>query len=412
VNTNNFSLMVFGQIVTVLGSSLLRFALSLYVLDITGRADIFAALFAISSIPILLSPVGGAISDRFNRQRLMVLYDFVCCAITLAFLLVMISGLASVFLIGTVMVLLGVVSAMETPNGAACIPLLVESHELEGANGIVQGVQALSGVAAPILGGILYGAMGIRVLVAVSCTAFALAAIMEMFIEIPFAKREQHGGIITTIAHDLKEGFSYVVKQPFILKTIILAALLNLLLSPLFIVGAPIILRMTMQSSDTVYGAGMGLLELATILGALSLGLFAPKMSIKNLYRPVAMIALLLLPMALSVFPLVLGLGFWPPVIIFMLGGIPITMAATIISIFVITKVQKRTPNENLGKVMAIAMAVSQCVAPVGQLLYGILFERFSAAVYIPILFMSAAMFVLVFVTRRILRNEEDAPNA
>jgi hypothetical protein len=61
---------------------------------------------------------------------------------------------------------------------------------------------------------------------------------------------------------------------------------------------------------------------------------------------------------------------------------------------------------------MAIAMAVSQCAAPVGQLLCGILFERFSAAVYLPILFMSAAMFVLVFVVRRILRNEEDAPNA
>jgi hypothetical protein len=44
----NFDLMMSGQIVTDLGSSLLRFALSLYVLDVTGRADLFAMLFAIS----------------------------------------------------------------------------------------------------------------------------------------------------------------------------------------------------------------------------------------------------------------------------------------------------------------------------------------------------------------------------
>ena len=47
----DFHLMVSGQIITILGSTLLRFALSLYVLDITGRADIFAGLYAVTSIP-------------------------------------------------------------------------------------------------------------------------------------------------------------------------------------------------------------------------------------------------------------------------------------------------------------------------------------------------------------------------
>jgi|GEM_PF-2885955 len=51
----DFNLMVLGQIISILGSSLLRFALSLYVLDVTGRADLFATLFAISNIPLLLS---------------------------------------------------------------------------------------------------------------------------------------------------------------------------------------------------------------------------------------------------------------------------------------------------------------------------------------------------------------------
>ena len=73
----------------------------------------------------------------------------------------------------------------------------------------------------------------------------------------------------------MKKGFLYVLKQPFILKAMLLAALLNLILTPLFVVGGPIMLRVTMQSSDTMYGIGMGLIDFATILGALSIGFFA-----------------------------------------------------------------------------------------------------------------------------------------
>lgn len=65
----NFNLMLLGQIVSVYGSALLRFGLSLYVLDITGRADIFALLFAVSNIPMLLTPVGSTI-QRFQTKTL------------------------------------------------------------------------------------------------------------------------------------------------------------------------------------------------------------------------------------------------------------------------------------------------------------------------------------------------------
>jgi MFS family permease len=395
--------MVAGQIVTVLGSSLLRFALSLYVLDITGRADIFAAMFAVSNIPILLSPIGGAISDRYNRRFLMVLYDALCFGIALAFLLFM-RG-APVFAVGAVMVLLGIVGAMETPNGAACVPLLVPENELEGANGIIQAVQALSGVAAPILGGILYGALGISALVAISCAAFGLAALMEAFIKIPFVKRPQSGSMAATIARDLKDGFAYVASQPFMRKFMILAALINFFLSAYILVGAPIILRVTMQSGDTAYGIGMGLINLATIIGALMVGAVAKKMSVKTLYLWILAMALILLPAALALTPFALGLGFYPSFIAFMLCAMPICAIATIVSIFVMAKVQKKTPNENLGKVMAIIMAVAQCAAPAGQAMYGFLFEAFSAAVYLPTLFAGAAMLVMAGLTRRSLRG-------
>jgi MFS family permease len=167
----DFNLVVLGQIISVVGSSLLRFALSLYVLDRTGRADIFASLYAISSIPLLLAPLGGALADRFNRRNLMVIFDLANGAIVLFLILCMQAGSTSIAVIGVVMVLLSIVGSFETPTTSASIPLLVEESKLEGANGIVQAVQALSGVAAPILGGILYRMIGVQQLTVIRCVA-------------------------------------------------------------------------------------------------------------------------------------------------------------------------------------------------------------------------------------------------
>ncbi|HDR8451774.1 TPA: MFS transporter [Bacillus cereus] len=402
----DFHLMVSGQIITILGSTLLRFALSLYVLDITGRADIFAGLYAITSIPFLLAPLGGAIADRFNRRNVMVILDFINAAIVLSFIVLLLTESVSILLIGTIMFLLAVVSAMYAPVVMASIPQLVPEKKLEQANGIINGVQALSNIVAPVLGGILCGIIGLKMLVIISCLAFFLSAILEMFITIPFIKRAQESHIIPTIIKDMKEGFLYVLKQPFILEAMLLAALLNLILTPLFVVGGPIILRVTMQSSDTMYGIGMGLIDFATILGALSIGFFAKKLQMKTLYNWMLIIALLVIPVALSVTPFTLNLGYYPPFILFILSSLLIAMIMTIVSIYVITVVQKKTPNENLGKVMAIITAVSQCMAPIGQVVYGFMFEGFSTKIYLPILAISFIMIIIAVVTKKILRNE------
>ncbi|EJS58886.1 TPA: MFS transporter [Bacillus thuringiensis] len=402
----DFHLMVSGQIITILGSTLLRFALSLYVLDITGRADIFAGLYAVTSIPFLLAPLGGAIADRFNRRNVMVIFDFINAAIVLSFIVLLLTESVSILMIGTIMFLLAVVSAMYAPVVMASIPQLVPEKKLEQANGIVNGVQALSNIVAPVLGGILYGIIGLKMLVIISCLAFFLSAILEMFITIPFIKRIQEGHIVPIIVKDMKEGFLYVLKQPFILKAMLLAALLNLILTPLFVVGGPIILRVTMQSSDTMYGIGMGLIDFATILGALSIGFFAKKLQMKTLYNWMLIIVLLVIPVALSVTPFTLNLGYYPPFILFILSSLLIAMTMTIVSIYVITVVQKKTPNENLGKVMAIITAVSQCMAPIGQVVYGFMFEGFSAKIYLPIFAISFIMILIAIVTKKILRNE------
>lgn len=405
LSSKDFILVVLGQIVSMFGASLFRFALSLYILDITGRADVFAMVYAVSNIPRLIMPLGGAIADRFNRRNLMVIYDFISSIIILCLFFIMSAGILSVTIIGAVVILLSIISAMYTPTVTASIPLLVAGNKIESANGIVTAVQSLSNAVAPILGGILYKVVGVNALIILSGIAFFLSAIMELFIKLPFTKRIQEKNITMTIIKDLGNGLGYVIKNKFLLKAMFLAGVLNLVLSPLLFIGTPIILRETMHSTDTMYGLGLGLVSFAAVLGALTVGIFTKKLRMNTLYRLLIVLALLLLPMAAATMPIMLNFGYYPSFNLFMVSILPIAVILMLLDIFVISEVQKKTSNNNLGKVMAIIMAISQCAAPIGQLLYGVAFEVFKTNVYIPLLFISAILFIIAAVTRHCLKQ-------
>jgi MFS family permease len=406
-SNTNFRLLVVGQTVTLFGSALLRFALSLHVLDVTGRADVFATLYAISAVPLLLSPIGGAIADRLNRRNLMVAIDATNGAITLALIVMLLVKDGSIMAIGTAMLLFGVTSAMESPTVMACIPSVVPSEKLVQANGIISGTGSLAQIAAPVLGGVFYGIMGLNSLLVAGCVAFFLASGMEIFIRMPFEGQSREDRMVKTIAKDMRKGFAYVKDQPLVRNSMILAALLNLFLSPFFIVGIPIILRVTMNADDTLYGIGMALVECAMLLGAVAAGLFSKRMGIPTLHRWLIFIAALFVPLSAALVPSVLELGQYPSFAFFFLFALPILMIVTLISIYVIAHVQRVTPNEMLGKVMAIIMAVSQCAAPIGQVIYGFIFESFSKAAYVPALLAGAITVLIAVVARTMLRNKE-----
>ena len=78
----NFTLLVLGQASSLFGNYILRLALSMYVLEVTGSAAVFAGILSIATIPtILLSPIGGILADRADRRNIMVGLPFLVRAV-------------------------------------------------------------------------------------------------------------------------------------------------------------------------------------------------------------------------------------------------------------------------------------------------------------------------------------------
>ena len=70
MSNKNRNLLLTGQFISLLGNSIQRFSLSLYILDLTGSVAVFSALTAFSVLPqIFISPIGGAIADLTDRRK-------------------------------------------------------------------------------------------------------------------------------------------------------------------------------------------------------------------------------------------------------------------------------------------------------------------------------------------------------
>lgn len=405
----NFNLMVLGQIISLFGASILKFALSLYILDMTGKAEIFATILAVSSIPIVVfSPIGGAIADIFNRRNLMVIFDFSSSVAVLILSLFLFNDNGSILLIGIIMTILSVISTMYQPTVQSSTPILVDNEHLINANGIVAGVASLTNIAGPVLGGVLYGILGINAIVIISCISFFLSAIMEIFIQIPFVKQEQTGNIIKTIFIDIKDGIIHICKENrFTLKILFLAMAINLVLSSMLIVGIPYIVKITMESNNFLYGVAEGAISFSSLIAAVSIGIFSKHLKITNLHICFIICALIFIPMAFSVYPFILNTGFPVPFLIFIISSMLIFFTTTLISIYAITIIQLKTPNELLGKVMAILFAGTSVAMPIGQVIYGRLFDLLSDRVYIIIIGVGFITLLIAFISKITLQNEK-----
>lgn len=218
----NFTMVVIGQIISLFGNVILRFALSLYILDATGSATIFGSIMAVSMLPtIILSPFGGMLADRVNRRNIMVALDFTTAAIVFVFGLVLNEN-SAVPAIAVVLILLSLIQAFYQPSVQSSVPLLQKENHLIQANSVVNQVMAFSNLLGPVLGGILYGMFGVGPIIVISGISFFLSAVLEIFIHIPFTPPTEKGNIFHIVKSDFKDSMRFMIwKRSDILKALL-----------------------------------------------------------------------------------------------------------------------------------------------------------------------------------------------
>ena len=380
----DFTLVAIGQLISLFGNAILRFALALYVLDATGSAAVFGTVTAIAVIPtILLSPFGGILSDRVNRRNIMAALDFATAALALG-LGLLLSEENAVALITAALLLLSVIQACYTPSVNSSVPLLQTEGNLVKANAVVSQVAMLANLIGPVLGGVLYGLFGAMPIILVSGVCFFLSAVLELFIHIPFQPLDAKTGILQIVKDDLRESIRFMTReQPDILRITLMIAVYSLFVVSTITVGLPYMVRTVLGLSSQLYGAAEGLMAAAGIAGGIASGFLAGRLKTSRLYWLLVLSGAALVPVGAA---FLLGCGPMTCYIVITICIMAMQLLIALFSIFMLSLAQSRTPSHLLGKMTAYIMTLTMCAQPVGQALYGVLFDRFAGSLYLPLI--------------------------
>lgn len=373
----DFTLVVIGQIISLFGNAALRLALPLYLLDATGSEALFGLVSACAfGAMVLTSPLGGAAADRLPKARMMAALDFITCLLSAGLALLLERAPLVPLLLAGLVLLYGIQGAYQ-PAVNASVPLLVPEERLVSANGVISQVNALSQLAGPVLGGLLYSGFGLEPVLWLSGCCFLISAVMELLIHIPHPRQEREQGVLSALGRDTAQAARFLLRRrPELARGVGLVCLVNLVMSALIIVGLPILIRKHLGLDSGWYGMAEGAMALGSLLGGVLAGALGTKLTPRLCPALLALCGLLTMGMSV---PLALG----APVMLsygLITGCTAALMAlAALFSIVMLSHIQGQTPEHLLGKVMAWVITLSMCASPVGQALYGALFQTLPA---------------------------------
>ena len=405
--SKDFTLVLIGQIISLFGNAMLRFALPLYLLNLTGSSMVYGTVTACAFIPpILLSPIGGMIADRVNKRNVMVVLDFFTATLILVFSLLMHRVNLIVLLTVTLMLLYGIASAYQ-PSVQASIPALVGQEHFMMANSMINTISSFAFLIGPALGGVWYSAYGIKPILWICMFCFLLSAVMELFIHIPFEAQALKGGIWKTVKMDFTESVRFIQKEkPVIGKTLFVISGINLFLSAMIIVALPYLITEVFPfeaaQANRLYGYAQGTLAAGGLRGGICAGVFARLLSIQKSGNLIILCAICIFPISAILFGSSSGMLNY---LVLTLCCFFIMACSTIFTIQMMSFIQTETPQQMIGKVIAVILTVSMCAQPLGNALYGILFDICKGFEALVVLFSGVVSLIIAISARKIFKE-------
>lgn len=372
-----FGLLV-AQLCTYSMLSALCFAYPLYLFDCSGSSTLYGVVVAIAFIPgVLATPVGGILADRGRHREVLVALGIALMTASLLSIPMKRSLPLAVVVVAILCAQYGVQSLLKPILQIETVRMAGE-EKIERATALVSQMTMVSNILGPVVGTAVYGCFGIDTICATASVTFAISALLFGGALKQNASSGMTGDSTTcsTYRNDFRESIRYLLQNASLVAVILLAAVLNLALVGLTI-GAPIIVtkHLGMQSSF------VGIIEVAMGLGGLVgsglVGIWPHRFSFKDICRYVAMICF-------GVVPIIVTLLNGPDELAFaaLAAGSAWVMAwASITSVEIVSFVQRSAPKELCGKVLALVYMTLSCATPIGQLVYGLAYDRWTPAI-------------------------------
>ena len=387
----NFSLVFLGALVSNIGSLFYSFAVSFYILKITGNnAFIQGAYLATGGIVFcIVTLFGGVISDRFNKAKIMYICDYLKGFIIIGFTLLLMFAIKSttwqVVALFIVAVLSNAIAGIFSPASSAILPIIVEEESYQQAQSYFSILNSFQSIIGVVLAGILYSLIPINTLFMIVGGCYIISAVSEMFIRYNAEfENKQEKLTMKIILGDIKDGFKYLASIKSILIMMICILFINFFFSPIFENFVPYFISTDVSEASYMFKESLkpemwsSFFTVAYGIGSLIMGIMLSMLKQREKCNGILRYSLLGVTVVLILFSLFYILftknviDINALLIIFIIAFLAVGVLVVLINVPSTTAMMRIIDKDKFGKVSSVMNIGSQGLIPLSLFLGGL----------------------------------------
>jgi DHA3 family macrolide efflux protein-like MFS transporter len=366
-----YTVVWFGQMVSMIGTALTDFGVGVWIYQKTGSAMPFALVLLCMVVPgILATPFAGALADRWDRRRIMMVSDAGAALSTVFMAVLLLSGRLELWHILAAVTFASTCRAFQGPAWMASTAQLVPAEQLGRASGMMNFGRAVAGIVGPALGGVLVPTIGLERVMMIDMATFVVAIVILLAVRFPaMVRTEAAPGEKKSILKEAAAGWEYVGSQPALRAHLLFFALVNLSLGYVWALHAPLVLGFAGPGSLGAVGSAMGFGLLVGSIVMTVTGGFKNKVG-----------AILGYGVLLGASLVLLGARPWVPLV--MAGMFGATLGIPVVNASLMALWMPRIPDEIRGRTYSVIQVLVWSTEPIAYISAGVLAD----AVFKPLL--------------------------
>lgn len=382
----NFALLFCGDFVSSLGSTFYSFAVSFYILEISGNNALLQGAFLAtgSLVWLAFASIGGVLADRWNKAKILYVTDFIRGGAILASGAVVLffadSPAAQIVSLFAATVVLNLNGALFSPAVGSILRFLVRDEQLQRAQSNFSAQQSLVGILGMVLAGILYSTLGFFWIIIIDGASYVFSAVSEMFIKYEYVPNAQPLTLKSTFV-EIGQGFRYLWGVKPIFSAMVLALGLNFFLNPIFSNGTVYFCSSALTGSYLFSSFLTKESWLAVIEAVFSASMLVTSVVIGSrpqaehvggiMKRSMAIMAAVACAVAAVYMVFVGNFGPTPFLIALLSASLLLGMVMPSVNIHMSVALQKTVAKDMLGKVSATTSLLSMALLPIASVAAG-----------------------------------------
>ncbi len=272
-----FRIIWFGQLVSLLGTGMTRFALLIWAYERTEAATTVALLGFYIFLPIVIvSPIAGIVVDRFSRKWVMIVADVSAGVFTIFLYFLFRNGLLEVWHIFAALGIAGILEAFQGPAYTAASTLILPKEDYSRAMGMRSIAEYAGQIGAPIMAGLFFALVGLDGIMLIDIVTFLFATVTLFFITLPESKVDVEESVNSVsgwrnLLEQSKFGTRFIWERKGLLGLLTLFMGINFFAALTWFAVLPALILARTGGDEQILGLVQGALGLGGVVGGIIL---------------------------------------------------------------------------------------------------------------------------------------------